>query len=293
MSDAPPETVSLLRTRSRDRCLEFALVLVAMSIRCELVSDIDTYELRVRAEDAARAREQIRLYVEENGSAPRAAPQFGFQDGLTCAWLYAVTILLVYVLQRDQVFSIDWLAAGMNQAGLVQQGEWWRTVTALGLHVDTPHLFSNLCFGALFAFLAGEMLGWGIGWAGMILAGSLGNLVNSLAKVPTHTSIGASTAIFAAVGILAATSWSLREPGKRRWVPIGGGIALLAFIGMGGERTDIFAHVAGFAAGCLLGAGYGFLMRRITLTARQRTFVGIGATVFFTLTWVPAIATGQ
>ena len=68
----------------------------------------------VHSQDAAQAREQIRLYVEENKRPPRAATHFGFQDGLTCAWIYAVTILVVYVMQRDQAFGIDWLQIGAN-----------------------------------------------------------------------------------------------------------------------------------------------------------------------------------
>ena len=35
--------------------------------------------------------------------------------------------------------------------------------------------------------------------------------------------------------------------GVRRWAPLGGGIMLLVFLGFSGERTDIGAHVAGFA----------------------------------------------
>lgn len=269
--------------------MEFALVLVAMGIPCNLVIDEDEYELQIREHDATRAREQIRLYVEENRRPQRHnAAHFGTQDGVTCAWLYAMTILIVYTLQRDQVFGLDWASLGMSHAGLVRDGEWWRTVTALGLHVDTAHLVSNLMFGVLFAFLAGEMIGWGLAWTGMIVAGTLGNALNAMAQPAYHASIGASTAIFATVGILAAFSWSRRATRRNRWVPIGGGIALLAFVGMGGERTDVFAHVTGFAAGCLFGFAFATLERYLTLTASNRRVLGIGATGFFALAWALA-----
>lgn len=270
--------------------MEFALVLVAMGIRCNLIVDDDTYDLQIHSRDAPRAREQIRLYVQENQRSSRGShAHFGTQDGLTCAWLYAVTILALYVLQRDNVFGLDWAQLGMSQAGLVRDGEWWRVVTALALHVDTAHLISNLCFGILFAYLLGEMIGWGLAWTGMIVAGSLGNALNAFAQPVTHASIGASTAIFAAVGILAAYSWSRRSARRNRWVPLGGGVALLAFVGMGGERTDIFAHVTGFAAGCLFGFAFATLERYLTLTASNRRTLGIAATLFFVFAWVLAV----
>ena len=115
--------------------------------------------------------------VEENKRPRRHnAAHYGTQDGITCAWLYAMSILIVYILQRDQIFGLDWANLGMSHAGMVGDGEWWRAVTALGLHVDTAHLVSNLCFGILFAYLLGEMIGWGLARAGLITAGSLGNL---------------------------------------------------------------------------------------------------------------------
>lgn len=294
MEDPSSEAVSLLQSRSRERCMEFALVLIAMNIRCNLVIDDGTYDLQVEARDAPRAREQIRLYVVEN-KRPNShnTSLFGTQDGLTCAWLYAMTILIVYIMQRDYVFGLDWAQLGMNHAGLVRDGEWWRVVTALSLHVDTPHLVSNFCFGILFAFLAGEMIGWGLAWTGMISAGALGNTLNALAQPTHHASIGASTAIFATVGILAAFSWSRRTTRHNRWVPLGGGVALLAFVGMEGARTDIFAHVTGFAAGCAFGFTFSTLERYLTLTTSNRRTLGIAAAAFFVFTWILAARNSQ
>jgi rhomboid protease GluP len=79
---------------------------------------------------------------------------------------------------------------------------------------------------------------------------------------PSHAAIGASTAVFAALGILSGHAWSARpvrwRGGIRRWAPIGAGLMLLAFLGFGGERTDVGAHVLGFA----IGAASGFLLGR-------------------------------
>ncbi len=110
----------------------------------------------------------------------------------------------------------------MSHAGLIREGEWWRAVTALGLHADAVHLAGNMVFGIVFGFLAGELLGWGLAWFGMLLAGALGNALNAFVQAPGHTSIGASTAVFATLGILAAYTWKRRRTQINRWVADGG-----------------------------------------------------------------------
>ena len=223
MEDSQFEFVSLYGSRSKKRCMEYALVLQAVGIRCEVLPRDGEFALVVHARDADRAREQLRLYLHENRARlPRFDPRLGVHDGLACACLYGVTILLIYILQRDQAFSLDWWRAGMSHAGLIREGEWWRAVTALGLHADTVHLAGNLVFGIVFGFLAGELLGWGLAWSGMLLAGALGNALNAFVQAPSHTSIGASTAVFATLGILAAYTWKRRRTQINRWVADGG-----------------------------------------------------------------------
>jgi membrane associated rhomboid family serine protease len=228
--------------------------------------------------------------VQENEHpSRRSAPPAKIQDGIACACFYAITLLLLDMMQRDQLFAIDWLGAGLGHAAAIQDGQWWRAATALGLHADADHLIGNLVFGAIFVFLAAELLGWGLALAGIVFGGTLGNLINGLVQNPEHSSIGASTSVFAAVGLLAAYTWSLHVTRLNRWVPLGGGIAVLAFIGMGGERTDYIAHIAGFASGCLLGFAFGALDIRHLLADRVKRWLGIGAAAFFVLAWGLAV----
>jgi uncharacterized membrane protein YccC len=72
-------------------------------------------------------------------------------------------------------------------------------------------------------------------------------------------------------------------------MPLGSGIALLAFLGMGGERTDIFAHLAGFGSGCLLGASIGFLENRLEFPVRYQLALGLAAVMMFTVAWSLAL----
>jgi hypothetical protein len=58
---------------------------------------------------------------------------------------------------------------------------------------------------------------------------------------------------------------------------------------MGGERTDIFAHIAGFGSGCLFGLVFGVLETHALLAARHKHSLGLAASLFFVLAWTLAV----
>lgn len=93
-----------------------------------------------------------------------------------------------------------------------------------------------------------------------------------------HLSVGASTAVFGALGILVALVWRrgfLRHtPWRRRFAPIFAGIALLAYTGTAGENTDLGAHLFGFVAG--LGIGWA-LARDALLDGRRAQWLAAAA----------------
>ena len=134
-------------------------------------------------------------------------------------------------------------------------------MTALTLHLDVAHLVANLGFGVLFGYFAGQLLGPGVAWGSILVAATMANLGTGLVQTASHSSAGASTAVFATLGMLAAFGWRQRHPLRERWAyryaPIVAGIALLAFLGVGGERTDVLAHLAGFASGAIVGWWHG------------------------------------
>lgn len=81
-------------------------------------------------------------------------------------------------------------------------------------------------------------------------------MINTLVQSPNHSSIGASTAVFAAVGLLATLNMlHFRQSLWRRWpLPVAAALGLLALLGTGGENTDVGAHLFGFAAGTVIAA---------------------------------------
>jgi membrane associated rhomboid family serine protease len=215
----------------------------------------------VPAEHSARASEEIAIYDEANPpvvAKPRKTVRY--QNAMPGIVAYVLVVCGVAWLAGDSVFGKNWFLAGRVDGVLIRAGELWRIVTALTLHTGLGHLAGNLVFGALFGLFAGRILGSGVAWFAIVTTGALGNLLNTLVLSPDHRSIGASTAVFAALGIVAGYVWRGKLMSQERWVyrngPIVGGLALLMYTGTGDKNTDIGAHLFGF----LCGFGGGILL---------------------------------
>jgi len=175
---------------------------------------------------------------------------------------------------------------------LIRAGEWWRTVTALTLHSGLQHLAGNLAFGIMFGLFAGRLLGSGVAWLAIVVAAATGNALNTLLLDSAHRAIGASTAVFAALGLVTGFVWRGKLMAQDRWPyrlgPIVGGFALLMYTGTGGENTDIGAHLMGFLCG--LAAGMLLTAARDHLASRRLQLVcGFGAIALIGGAWLVAI----
>ena len=248
----------------------------------------------VMTHDVERARAELIAYARENQETPAAGVTIHHAGG---GWGgvsgYAAVVLLVAVFERQGLFGLEWSEAGKTDAGLILSGAWWRTVTALTLHADISHLLANVVIGGMFGLFAGQLLGSGLAWSSILTAGAAGNLLNACIRPPTHTSIGASTAVFAALGMVAAYAWvrrrHLHADKLKRWTPLVGGVVLLSYFGAGGVRTDVAAHVAGFLVGLLLGALYGRLGDRLVLSGRIQVVLGILTLGIVAVAWAFAL----
>ncbi len=283
---------------NRKDCLRRVLVLEAAGIPSQIRQEPGKSIIVVPASFAAKARYEIDAYASENQPSPSGTTTVPEQrNGWPGVVGYAIVVVLMFVLERHGILSEEWFDAGKTDAGLICQGEWWRTVTALSLHSDLVHLAGNLVFGGLIGLFVGQLLGSGLAWISILFAGAAGNLLNAVVRDPRHTSVGASTAVFAAFGIVAAFATirrrHLRASKFARYTPIIGAVILLSYLGTSGERTDVFAHVAGFVAGLLLGALYGKLGDRIMLGTRSQFVLGVSAVALLVTTWLIALTRNQ
>ena len=186
-----------------------------------------------------------------------------------------------------------------DSARIVFHWEWWRAASALTLHGDLAHFAANLGAGLLFAAFALPQLGTGLTWLAIVLSGFIGNLGNAwFYRSESHASIGASTAVFGALGLLVAAEFveRARHPASRAWwqlvVPIGAGLALLAFLGAGDETrplTDYMAHLFGFCAGCMLGAIAALSRARDRTPRWLQTASAIAAPLILAIAWAFAL----
>ena len=247
----------------RRNCSDRALVLTAAGIPHQVVSDGLTSAILVPADLSIAAGDELRAYdIENPPRRPPAPVTIKYHDALPGVATYFLVVCLVAGLAGRQAFGLDWRSAGRIDGMLLRDGEWWRTITALTLHVDLEHLVGNLVFGLFFGWFAGRLMGSGFAWLAVVVAGALGNLTNTLLLDPAHKAIGASTAVFAALGLMSGFVWQGKFMAQDRWVyrfgPVVGGLALLMFTGTGDENTDIGAHlwgfVYGFGGGMLLSA---------------------------------------
>jgi rhomboid protease GluP len=292
--DRMTDLVEVARFGARAEAEQRALVLAAVGIEVHLLRDAGALRLCVPAEDALRADYELACYERENAAPKRSRfPDRAALRRSEGALVYIAVLLFFFGAERRDAFSIDWVAAGAANAGLIWAGEWWRTVTALSLHADLGHLVGNLASGVVVGLLVAELLGSGLGWLAILMTGAVGNGLDALVHAADHTAIGASTAVFGGLGILSGHSRRSQiipwRGGLRRWAPIGAGIMLLAFLGFGGERTAVWAHVAGFGVGVALGLALAHVGDRLPQGAQAQRIYGAVAVGLFALAWLLAL----
>lgn len=249
-----------------DEAQEHALVALAMgeSIRVEHGDQPGEFDLQADPEAAVKISEEIRQYESESEAV--VIPKFvqsnwaKYSSGWAYYMIWAVVLIVIFNFQQTDATLTDHGAS--SSIGLMKNGEWWRPFTALFLHADVGHILGNLASGALFGMLVSKAIGPLTGWAMILLSGTVGNAVTSALTYPeSFLSIGASSAVFGALGILSGAGLvdNVREKVRMPWVrvlaPLLAGFVLLGWLGGAApsSKTDVLGHVFGFSAGVVLG----------------------------------------
>jgi membrane associated rhomboid family serine protease len=263
------ERAPLAVARSRRQAEEWVLVLQSQGVAADARRTREGWHVETPSADAERARRVLAAWHEENRRAPEPAPEPRAPFPWLAMAALSAALLGFFALTGPRDAGSDWFAAGSARAALILRGEWWRVVTALTLHADAGHVLGNVVAATLFVGAVCQRFGTGCGLALLTAAGGLGNLANAVLHATRHSSVGASTAIFAAVGALAADAWVRRRaprggrpgagregrpsaPRGGRLAPLAAGLGILAMLGTGAQ-ADLWAHFFGLLAGLALG----------------------------------------
>src|SRR2546425_7358425 len=163
-------------TLERGRADEWALVLAATGIPHRLRRRPDGWPLIVAPLDARAALEALDGYdgEKQGESADTVAAAVVTPVGGATALGAGVALLLIgfFAVTGPRTEHSAWFARGSAATERIVAGEWWRTVTALTLHADVPHLLGNAVASVVLVGAVSRELGPGLGLWLLVLAGA-------------------------------------------------------------------------------------------------------------------------
>jgi membrane associated rhomboid family serine protease len=246
----------------REQAELYGLILSSAGIGNRIIPVDDGFRILVPYAMEDNAMEAIHRYHMENPVVSEERTEESlplltveYTSGLYIALLLLVVHLAVTTSSAPQDYTDVFGADSIR----ILRGEIYRCVTALLLHADAVHLAGNMVGIVLFGGAVSAVGGTGVGWLAILSCGILGNYLNAIAYDARHLSIGASTSIFGAVGLLSAFQAVKAKRTGKGWkqvgLALGGGFGLLAFLGTS-ARSDLGAHLFGFVVGGVMGAIY-------------------------------------
>jgi membrane associated rhomboid family serine protease len=286
--------VILAAAPDRRRVEGWMLTLLSLGMHPLLTRVQGGFAVAVPLDEAARAHSELQATEVEEAEARRdRSAAMALDEAPATPHAVAGAVALMVALMAFHAVTgpsrpgAGWFTAGTADAGRMLHGEWWRALTALTLHADLAHVVSNAGIGAI--VVAAVMRAVGVGWglALVVAAGVAGNLANAWIYQGQHLSIGFSTAVFGAIGILgglAAMRARRRALGRRTaWIGLGTALALLGVLGTSPE-TDVLGHLLGGLAGVALGLVTGWSQWRPRSWAGQ-TLMGLAVLAMVVGAW--------
>ncbi len=291
MNSLLPAKVPVYSGEDRSKAMDYSLVLSSEGFKHWIEFDESSYRLLVEEQALDRAHEALAVYEREN-------EEFFLPDETPLSlelFLAPLAILLVPTLAYFAVgFSGAslWLKRrGMADSQAILEGEWWRTITALTLHADHAHFLGNLVSGYFILNLLNHRLRLGTMLFGLtVLSGLTNGLVAWYAHSP-QLSLGFSTFVFAALGLLAAVEtrhWrGAPKRNLRQVTPLLSAFFLAVMMGLG-ENADVRAHFFGFFMGMF--AGLACYRKGVRTTAWMQAFLLLGGYALYALAWRLAVS---
>lgn len=192
---------------------------------------------------------------EENGMQQEQIKKSGITFGLVAANIFVYLVFLALTRLSSKEY-IDYIYMGGQCPDKVQQGEYWRLLTSVFMHMDFEHIFNNM----FLLICAGPILEQAMGHIRYLVLYLLAGIGSSLFSVyhmisagEGGVSVGASGAIF---GVIAALLWVvIYHKGHYATLSGKGLVFLLAitfYSGLKSPGTDNWGHAGGLITGFLL-----------------------------------------
>ena len=284
---------------SRQQAEQWSLVLRAANIPSAIGFERHSWVIKVSPVHEKKAIGEIAAYMEENSDWPLSRPKKKVQlPVLTKSQpptiLMMGALVILYVITGPWAEGSNWFSQGaVSGKQILEHGQWYRLVTGLTLHADVVHLVGNVITGGVLVHFLCRLLGHGLGWVLILASGTLGNFINILLHGNTHNSVGFSTAIFGTIGILSGYQAASKRSAalKEILLRLAAGAGLLPFLGTGGARTYLGAHLFGLLTGAVLGALLIFLPSQRILINKMtlQTNLFIASLAIVALCWWIAI----
>ncbi len=283
----------LLKNLTAEQANTCTLVLSSSGIPYQTAISQEGWEIWAREGDYEAALEAMKRYFRENENAETPSltepspPPPSFPQTWAGAWP-SLLLLVVYAAISHHHAERTFIQEFGASAERIMDGEIHRAVTALMLHSDSVHLIGNMVGLAVFGTAVCAMAGSGPGWLMILLSGVFGNLANAALYGTNHLSIGASTAVFGAIGLLSGRRFwqKFRRPGQRvkAWLPLAAGLAFLGLLGSGGQRVDLMAHLFGLLVGLVIGTAYTFM--NPNLSTRDQNLCHLASLCVLAFAWL-------
>jgi rhomboid protease GluP len=261
-----PREVSVAVVADVGQAEFWGMRLDSIGIGHRLTEHAEGWELLVSETDVARARMALGPFAKNmlltvEGQDDRKVGDEVLPEGRSWDWypgvIVAALLLLFFELAGPRSTSPSaWFSRGELKAALAFGPEPWRALTALTLHADVAHLLPNVlaCF-VLVGAVCTE-LGAGLGLLLVLVAGALGNGLTAWWEKPEFASVGASAAVFGALGLL-GSFYALRQFQPKVWLrtlfPLLAGVMFFMNFGLGEQNTGMASHLFGLLAGVVTG----------------------------------------
>ena len=245
---------SLDRIPGQEKVNDWSLVLYAMGIPHKVISLQSGWIIRVKDRYRKEAEHQIELFEKENSPS---SPEENIEKDTLIKYLpllFSFLLIGFHIFINTRANYRQFLESGCMSGDIIRKYQLWRGVTALTIHIDLTHLFSNIIFGSLIIASVQRQIGKGFGWLMILFASFAGNFLNGLLHSVLFKSIGASAAVFIALGILTSIQFikKIREKTRQSWMPLLAAAALLGLLSQG-KYIDLMGHFLGLFTGLIFG----------------------------------------